>query len=249
VSEETPQVEAPPVEVVEEAQEAEQPAEPEVPAWRKALDEAPPEELRNHPKFWGMVGSELESRRERWERDNSERLAVEAAKKLEEELLDLADRDPDALADRFKTDVFKRRQEQGVASLRSGAREEMIRNIGQAYRAMPEWAELTPADHQEFYEALAGKKDDEVLPTFNALAAKKIGDVRARKQIDTWRQTDLQKEREAIRLEEQTRLLQGGDRPGIGRTRGNGTISDEPNWRTEPRKWESWYAQNAGSRR
>jgi hypothetical protein len=246
VSEETPQVEAPPSEVTEEAAEV---VEPEVPAWRKALDEAPPEELRSHPKFWGIVGSELETRRQRWESDNAARLEAEASKKLEEDLLALADNDPDALAERFKTDVFKRRQEQGVASLRSGAREEMVRNIGQAYRALPEWAELTPADHQEFYEALAGKKDDEVLPTFNALAARKIAQVQARKQIDTWRQTDLQKERDAIRLEEQTKLLQGGDRPGIGRTRGNGTISDEPNWRTEPGKWEAWYSRTAGSRR
>lgn len=246
MSEEAVQVEAPSVEVTEPV---EQPTEPEVPAWKKALDEAPAEELRSHPKFWGIVGSELESRRERWEQENNDRLAAEAAKKLEQELLELAERDPDALADRFKTDVLNRQKQQEIASLHSGARGQLARQIGQAYRAMPEWAELTAADHEEFFKALAGKSDDEALAVFNRVAAEKIAEVRSRKQIETWKQTDLQKEREAIRLEEQTRLLQGGDRPGIGRTRGNGTISDEPNWRTEPQKWDAWYARTAGSRR
>lgn len=235
------------VESTEEVVET--PPEPEVPLWRRGIDEAPIEELREHPRFKGILGSELEARRLTWESQNNARLAAEAAQKFENELLELADKDPDALADRLKSDVLTRRQQQEVATLRSGERDQIARQIGQSFRALPEWSELTAADHEEFFKALAGKKDEEIIPTFNRVAAERIAEVRSRKQTAAWQSTELEKQREAIRLEEQNKLLVGGDRPGIGRARGNGAISDEPNWRTEPQKWEAWYSRQTTTAR
>lgn len=245
--------EAAPVEVVE-PQVEEGAVEPEVPAWRKALEEAPIDELREHPRFKGTLGSELETRRQTWQQEwqerESQRIADEAAAKQLEELRDLAKNDPDKLAERFLSDDEKRQRQQEIASLRSGTRDQIARQIGQAYRAMPEWSELTAADHEEFFKALAGKSDDEALAVFNRVAAEKIAEVRARKSIETYVASDREKVAAAVRQELQMESLQNGDRPGIGRTRGNGSISDEPNWRTEPQKWEAWYARQAtGSRR
>ena len=49
------------------------PVEPEIPTWIRILDEAPADDLRAHPKFKGILGSELEARRERWEADRAEK--------------------------------------------------------------------------------------------------------------------------------------------------------------------------------
>lgn len=241
-------------------EEAAAPPVEETPAWVKALDEAPADELRKHKKFWGIVGSELETRREAWEISERTRLQKEADSLFETQMTDAMTRmledDPEEFESRYpalKTYIEARpkiKQEQEIAALRSETREQFARRIGQTFNRMPEWRELTTADKEDIYAALAGKSDDEAVEVFTEVASAKIAAVRARKETDSWRTSTLEKEREAIRLEERAALLQNGARPDIGRVRGTGTISDEPNWRTDPQGWEAWYGrQNAAARR
>ena len=255
MSEETQVIEAQdgPVEEVQETT-------PEIPAWRKALEEAPVEELREHPRFKGVLGSELEGRRVAWKQENDARIQEEGQKLLEEQFTTAAQQlledDPEEFQRKFPVldDYIKTRParlaQQENATLRSSVREQFARQISAGFRAEPEWKELTPADHEDVLKALAGKDDDAVLAAFPAVMSAKLSEVKARKQIASYKDTELAKDREAIRLEERTALLQNGDRPGIGRARGNGVISDEPNWRTDPAAWNRDYERrNFGARR
>lgn len=228
--------------------------------WRAALDAAPAEELRDHKKFWGIVGSELESRRTAWEAERQAQDQRAAQEKFEQELLELSERDPDAFAERFRMDHKALKGQINTARAEAEQTRYIGSLIGQAVRQIPEWSQLAPKDHESFFKAVAeaeqkaatsgGDPRAAALSAFNTAVADRIGELRADAKYAARYEADRAKDRAATRQEVQAESLLNGDRPDASRVRGNGAVSDEPNWRTQPAEWAKWSnAQDAAASR
>lgn len=204
-----------------EAPAAEPQPEADVPAWIKALDEADAKELRKHPKFAGILGSELERERRTWGERQALATAEQARKDAEAELERLAEDDPVAFAERFKVDRQQAKLKEELAGLKASARDELARNLGRAYQGVPEWVEFTEREFEELAKAVAGKSDDEVIGAWNAKALELVADKRAGKKFESrfqeWKDKELAKEREAIRQEEAAKLLANAPKPDVSR--------------------------------
>ena len=211
---------------------------PELPAWVKALEDAPIEELRKHPRFSGVLGSELERRSKEIEAKTAERVANDARERAEKELLDLADTDPDAFSARFKQDYQTNRQIQ--ASQRQTA--EILNNT---LRRVDGFSELNEEDRgvaaaQAQAVQNANGTDDEVLQAWTAAMMNRI-QVRRESKIMESRIAAEAEKRASARIAEQSVARLSSDRgPGLERPRGNGTVDASPDYR-DAAAYNRWY--------
>lgn len=210
-------------EAVEQAPEA------DVPAWVRALDEADPKELRKHPKFAGILGSELESNRRTWSERQAQQAAEKARKDAEAELERLAEEDPVAFAERFRVDRQQAKLRAELDGLKASTREELARNVGRAYQGVPEFVEFTEREYGELAKAVAGLPDDEVIGAWNAkaleLVAAKRGEKIAAERVEQFKKAELPKEREAIRKELAKELREQTPSPGLDRPKATPAVN------------------------
>lgn len=225
VADETTTTEATPAPQDAPAAEA-PPAAPPVdttPAWVRALDEADPKELRRHPRFAGVLGAEMDRLKRTWETDAQRQHQERASKDAEARLLELARTDPDAFAERYLTDHERSRIQSDMDALRKNARSEIAQMVGRAFQGVPEWVEFSEREYEEMAQALQGKSEDEVIAVWNAKALDLVAEKRATKRFDErfqkWRETELAKEREAIRQEEAQKLRTEVPSPDMSRPR------------------------------
>ena len=253
--------ESPPAEVIEQAIEApeegassvSEPVEDTRPEWAKFLDEAPADEIRKHPKFAGIVGSE----KQRWTQEQAaaqeaQRAANEAAqraKALEDaqnELDELYNKNPLEYADKkFTEDQIKRAQDR-IKGLQVDARKAVAQQVGSAFHDIPEWQEIVndPASFSRLTAAIQGVPEDLVIPAWNATATELIAEKRAESKAEARLEERITQERTAWETEMAANGFIASDRPQLLRGRGVANLDPEPNWRTQPKEWDSWYARN-----
>jgi hypothetical protein len=168
---------------------------------QQLLDQADAKELRSHPRIAGIIGSE----NQRAIQAEKQRIKVEegvaAAKAAEAELLQLAQDDPVAFSEKWLTDKQREKIQGEISDLRDSTRRDFATAIGRAFRAIPEWGDLTPDEHTTIAKAILNQPDDEVLPLFNRTALELVA----------------VKQREAIRQEEAAKLMQNGAAPDLAR--------------------------------
>lgn len=196
------------------------PVADQTPAWVQELEKADPKAVRSHPRIAGIIGSEIqravEAERKRTQADEG----TKAAREAEERLRELARSDPVGFTERWLTDDQKKKIQTDLDDLRGKTRAEIATNIGRGYQALPEWAELTPEDHERVAAKLADKPDDEAVVTYNQVMLDILAERRARKLHADWKAKELPSEREAIRTEEAAKLLQQGQAPDLAKPKG-----------------------------
>jgi len=215
----------------------------ETPAWQQAIDQAAAEELRKHPKVAGIVGDMVDKAIRNWERTQHERITAAQRQQAERELEEMAQSDPLGFSRRFLSDKEQDRLQRQFQTLRESTREEFARYVGAAYRGVPEWAELTPADYESLARAVAGKGDDEVIAAYNARALEIIADKRAEKRASErhqkWRSSELETEVEARIKERQAQALQRQRAPSVARPAGPGAPFDPT--KLDDKAFREWY--------
>lgn len=191
--------------------------------WRKALDDAPADELRRHPKFAGVVGTE----KQRWLEDYRVQKQTEddanARRKADDDLREMARANPVAFADKWLSSEEARAQQERLTGLETNARQAVAHSVGAAFHAIPEWAAVRddPDSLAQLAQAVQGKPPNEEIPAFNAKAVDLVAEHRARARFEQWKTTELAKERDALRTEITAEVLQGSSRPDLVRAARN----------------------------
>lgn len=191
-----------------------------VSSWQDELDKTDAKSLRSHPKIAGIIGSEIQ----RAIQLEKQRIATEegarAAKEAGEHLRKLAQDDPVAFAEEWLTKEQQADIQSQIDNLKGQTRHEFATSIGRAYSNLPEWGELSDADHDTLARAMIGKSEDEVIPIFTHKALDIVAEKRARKLLEQWKAKELPKEREALRQEEAARMLKTSESPDITPSKG-----------------------------
>ncbi len=219
---ESPQV----VEAPVETSTTETPEVPETPTWQQELDKLDPKELRKHPRIAGMIGNELQLAMQRQRERMEEEARRNANDQAEQALLGFTEDNAEYLKERYPKvyehlmNLQAQRAQRETEGLRSKTRHEMAQALGRAFAEIPEWQELTEADHEDLAKKVIGKSDDEVIPIFQKEATTKVATRIAQKLHEQWKAKDLAKEREAIRQEEAAKLLKNSEAPDTRRPSG-----------------------------
>jgi hypothetical protein len=244
----TAPVEAPAAEApADEAPPAE--AAPEAPPydWRKALEEAPADELRRHPKFAGIVGSEKQFWQKQWDDQKQAEADAKAKAQAEADLRELAQRNPVEFADKWLSSEEARQQQERLTALESSARQDVAKSIGAAFQAFPEWEDLMrdPNALARLATAMEGKPPDQVLAAWNAAAVDLMVERRAAAKAQADLAARLQAERTAWETEAAAQGFVASDRPDLVRGGRIGTADPEPDFLANPKEWNAWYRRNA----
>lgn len=220
-----------------EGQGPEQPVQPptpepvvtpqaETPTWQQELEKADAKDLRRHPRIAGIIGAELQraveaDRQRRQEEQN--RIDREQS---EAELLKFLEDNADYLKQNhlkaYDQLMFLRRQytDHQLGGVRERTRAELATAIGRAYGDVPEWKDLTEADHETLAKTVMGKSEDEVIPLFTRTALDLVAERRTQRKVNEWKEKELTKEREAIRQEEAAKLLRNSEAPDATKSKG-----------------------------
>jgi hypothetical protein len=231
------------------APEAAAEATPEAPVydWRKALDEAPAEEIRRHPKFAGILGSEKPRWMEEWTATKQAEADAKAKVEAEEALRELARRNPVEFADRWLSSEEVRQQHDRLQGLETNARQDIGRAIGSAFQNIAEFRaamETDPDAIARLAAAIQGKTDPtEMLGAWSHTAADIVAEKRAQALFEQRITDRLKAERAAWETEAAGRGLVLTDRPGL--TRGGRASSADPEPPNEnSAEWLAWYRRN-----
>lgn len=191
------------------------PEPPPTPSWSDLTNTIDPKDIRRQPRVAGIIGSELQRARMTWKQESDDESARAAAHAHEQSMIEMAKSDPDAFAEKYLSDFSQTYAQRQTDGIRGQTRKELASSIGKAYNDLPEWQELTDADHQALAQALMGITDDEVLPTFARHAIDLLAEHRAKKKLESWKQKELPKERDALRKEEAAKLLKSSEGPDL----------------------------------
>jgi hypothetical protein len=222
------------------AEQGEQPAEQEI-EWsviEKALDKVPADQLRKHKRFAGILGGTLQQAQATWEQTRKTEEVRVAREKAEQELVELAQNDPIAFAERFQTqreaDLARRQLENMQMDTAKKYMHQIGMSVGNTFN-------LSAEDVAKIGEELAGKPDDEVLPTFNLAAIKLVTAREAVRMFEEWREKELPKERDALKQELAAERLKGQPAPSIRRSVPPGNV--KPHQLPE-KEFDAWYERN-----
>jgi hypothetical protein len=242
-TEETADVAAPEAAVEETAQAP-------VTDWRqdlkRILDEAPAEEIRRHPKFAGIVGTEKQTWQQQYEAQKREADEAAALERMRAEMREKARSNPVAFADEWLSAEESKEQQDRLIKLETNARQEIGKQIGAAFHAIPEWGDIA-ADADSLARlatAIQGKTVEDVLPAWNAAAAELIADRRARALADKIVAERLAAERAAWETEAAANGFVTSARPDLVRGGRVATADPEPDFRRDPKGWNAWWERN-----
>jgi hypothetical protein len=187
--------------------------------WRKALDEAPYDEIRKHPKFSGFVGTEKARWQQEYDVQQKAKTEAETRQALEHELEELARQNPVAFADKWLGDTEAKKAQERLTGLETKARQDIAAQVGAALHTVEEWAGVIadPDALAAFTMAPAGKPPEEVIPAVFGKAVDLVAERRARARFEKWKADELPKEREALKAEITAELLSQSDRPDLVR--------------------------------
>jgi len=181
------------------------------------LRTASPDEIMKHDRIRGIFGSRIQQEREATERRVAEQAQKKATEDAKAELERLAREDWSGLSERILSDRQKEKIAADLAQLKSSTRTEMAETLGRGFKSLPEWDNMTPAEQEKLANAVLGRSDDDVLAAFTVAAVDIIAERRASGKVATWTASELAKEREAIRQEENSKRVKTSARPALQR--------------------------------
>ena len=204
--------------------------------------------LKGHSVVAGVAGSIAESMK----RIDSEQARLDAASKAasdkEEELLRLAEEDPEEFASRFRTQAQADKALRELEELRTKEEQRIAGQIGLAIRDMPEMQNLTLSEQREIANALAGVSADRVLAAYNAVVLKVASRRQTASLIEAQKPAWLAAEKEAWVAEQNGARLRSGVAPALG-IAPRPPASDEPDFRADPTGWLKWNDDQRARRR
>jgi len=211
---------------------------PAAPTLEEQLAKLDPKEfrrlMRQDSRLSGVLGREIheaiEADRTRQQEEGNKRVREQT----EAELLKFADDNAEYMREHYpkayqrledlKSEQNKRTNDALTNEIKGRTVHELATSIGQAIHDVPEWQELTPADHEAIAKELMGIPEERVIATFNRLVVSAVADRRAKRLHSEWKSKDLSselaKEREALRQEEAAKLLRGSDAPDTAKSKG-----------------------------
>ncbi len=200
--------------------EAAPPTEPAAPTWQQELEKADAKDLRRHPKVAGLIGSEIQRAIERDRLVQQEQQEARARQEAEANLRRLAQEDPATFAENWLSQDAQQQLGNQVTNIRSKTRDEMALSLSAGAKSLPEWQHVTESDMQALATALAGKKDDEVLPVFLHQLVDTVSRYRAKALHEEWKAKELEDQRKAIRNEEAAKLMKRTGAPDLALAKG-----------------------------
>lgn len=218
------------------------PVEPQVHPGVEWMNTAPVEEIIKHPRFGGILGQRVQEERERTRKEIETEQAKKAREDVEREMEELANYDPREFSQRWLSAREQERIKDQEKTLRDGIRKEFATQIGETFRTIAEWQELTPDEFSRLQQAVAGKDDDSAVGAFNIAALEIISDRKSTKRLEEWRAKDLAKEREAIRAEEAAKVLSKSQRPDLARGSQPGPFDPS---KLSDKEFDDWYRKTA----
>jgi hypothetical protein len=201
------------------------------------------ERLRTHDIVAGIageIGSRIASQRlDEYRRDTMR----EAQDQRERELLELAEKDPDAFAEKFTTQKQSERARKQVEDLRLYERQALAMALGRAINDMPEIKGASSEEMAELAKAVAGIPDDQVISKWHKAVVELVARKRAGDLTEKQLASRLKAEREAWDTEQAAKRVHRETAPSV-RT-GRGVASNEaPDFRTDPKGFDDWYNVN-----
>lgn len=190
------------------------------------------EALRTHPVISGLAGDIAKNLRAVDER----RSAAEAQAFAEKQLLVLAETDPDAFAERFRTEKQAEQARREIEGLHLEARKEAAAQVGSAVHLLPKDEQPTPAEFAEIAQAVAHLPENEIIPKYTSLIWDKVGEKRAEKNRSAIRN----EEREAARTEAAGQRIRTAAAPDLREGATQSLREGEPDWRRDPAGWTRW---------
>jgi len=212
----------------------------------KALDEAPAEVLRRHPKFAGLVGSEKQRWREEYDQQQKSAAEEAAAARLREAMREQARANPVAFADEWLNRDDAEQQRQRVLQLEQNAQAEIGRQIGAAMHAIPGWGDVAqdPEALAELAAALQGKQGGEMLSAWNASAVALLVRRQAAALADKQLAARIAQERAAWDTEAAAAGFVRTERPDLARGGRAASADPEPDFLRDPAAWQAWYRRS-----
>lgn len=206
----------------------------------KWLDRAAPEDILRHARVGGIFGQRLQVREQVIRQEEAAKAMETARREAELENERLANDDPAEFSRKYLTDKEKERQFQKQQQVLEALEGEYAAGIGNAFKELAEFQNLTPEEFARLEAALAGKTARrEVLAAFTMTAADIVADRKAAKKLADYKARELPKEREAIRTEEAAKHLQTTERPDL--VRGNGTSTKFDPTKLSDKEFEEFY--------
>lgn len=187
--------------------------------WSSMIDSADPEQLRRHPRIAGIVGDLLskqkEADRKRWEDEAAEKARGEERSRLKQ----LRQSDPVGYAELMEAREAEQESREAMAKLHRETESQLGKLLGESFRELPEWAELTPEEFDSLARAVA-EKPERGVGAFAQAATRTVAGKIAAKMLADWKAKELGKEREAIRQEEAAKLLKREKSPDMTKPAG-----------------------------
>ena len=203
----------------------------DMPDWAKAIEGADAASLRKHPKVAGMIGSEAQRLHQQWVQQGQSSESQRVREATEAELLKFSEANADYLKENYPkayehlVNLQQDRTKREVEGFRGRTRDELAQKVGASIRQLPEFAELTQADHDKLVQAVIGKPDDEVIAIYNLTAL----DIAAEKRLAKVLAKETVKIREAVRQEEAAKLMKESDAPDLTKPKGPAAKIDTGN--------------------
>jgi hypothetical protein len=199
--------------------------------------------ISKHQLVAGIAGG-IGDRRFREKEEASNREAAERAIEAEQaRLLQLAEDDPEAFAEKFRSEKAAERARKELETLQTKARETVGTHIGRAVRDLPEWKDLTAAEVGRIQRATSGLPEEQVLGVYVKTVADIVADRRAEQKMDQ----RVAKEKEAWEQEQAASRVRNGASPNLRRGAPGG--ADEPDFRSDYKGWIKWDEERRKQRR
>ena len=203
------------------------PEAPPAPDWRTLINDVDPTELRKHPRFAGIVGSEIDRALKKREAE----MSAETRRKLEaeqdDEIARLLEENDETLTTRYPKarerlqSLREARSQSQIQQQLNEARNEVARLVGQGYTSLPEWAEVANSDdYASMIASLQTLPPEQQVLTFTQKATQLLAARMTAKQFAKWQKDELAKVREVIRQEEAAKLLSNTPSPDTKRASG-----------------------------
>lgn len=221
--------------------------------WRTALDSAPVEELRTHPRFAGIVGQMVDQAVRRAQSRQQEEMTARARAAAEAEMAKLAEADPYAFAQKYLSETQAKQAqaklEQAQADLAAQQASRFATAIGNALKDVPEWKEMSEAEFEALAKEVGQDNDPEVVfKKFLPKAIAKIADKRTKKDYEARFAKELKeavdKEVEARVKERLAERRQANRRPDLARPAAAETNVLAQVEQMSPKDFNAWYEEN-----
>lgn len=208
------------------------------------------EGLRKHRLVMGIAG-ELGEKIAQRTLSAKEAAAAEAAlKRREQELMNLAESDPDAFAEHWLGEQRGKLARKELEELQSTQDTAVAELVGHAVRDLHDGAELTVEEKTEIANAIAGITDrQQMLAAFTKANARVAARREARSLAEAEFPERLRAEIEARDVANRATAVRTAPAPDL--RRGEPAGSGEPDHRTDPVAWNRWYesTHSVGRRR